>query len=268
MVMALSVLYLDGRLTVLVGYESGHVMVTQYVEGEDWRVRYLSQPHSQPVLGLDVLPDKKAFYTTSADANVVKHPLAALPTSQKPTAPVMPSHPPTTISHPPGTGGLSAQFAALSSSSDTAQPPQPASVHEAEIITTPLKIAQTKHSGQQGVRVRDDGKIFATAGWDGRVRVYSCKTLQELAVLKWHREGVFAVAFAGVVPLAEEEGDKNDQEEREQRASESEGGAGTEVALRGSGTLAVRRQREEKIAKTHWVAAGSKDGKVSLWEIY
>ncbi|RMD41330.1 hypothetical protein DV735_g3791, partial [Chaetothyriales sp. CBS 134920] len=34
-----------------------------------------------------------------------------------------------------------------------------------------FKTANTKHAGQQGLSVRSDGKIFATAGWDARARV-------------------------------------------------------------------------------------------------
>jgi ASTRA-associated protein 1 len=45
--------------------------------------------------------------------------------------------------------------------------------------TDPLKTNRTKHSGQQGLTVRSDGKIFATAGWDGRMRVYSVKSLKQ-----------------------------------------------------------------------------------------
>ncbi|KAH6698929.1 WD repeat-containing protein, partial [Verticillium dahliae] len=57
----------------------------------------------------------------------------------------------------------------------------------------------TKHSGQQSLRFRDDGRVFATGGWDAMVRVYSGKTMKEVAVLKWHEVGCYAVAFAGVL---------------------------------------------------------------------
>ena len=30
----------------------------------------------------------------------------------------------------------------------------------------------------------------------------------------------------------------------------------------------VQRRRDEKAQSTHWLAAGSKDGKISLWNIY
>ena len=63
----------------------------------------------------------------------------------------------------------------------------------------PYQIMPTKHSGQQSISVRSDQKIFATAGWDGRVRIYSTKTMKEVACLKWHKEGVYATAFAGIL---------------------------------------------------------------------
>lgn len=113
------------------------------------------------------------------------------------------------------------------------------------------KILQTRHAGQQSLALRSDAQIFATAGWDGRVRVYSTKTLKELAVLKWHKEGVYAVGFAKVL-------DREDEGSDEVKG----GGGGEEVKKR------VRDRRREKEMRTHWLAAGSKDGKVSLWEVY
>jgi WD40 repeat protein len=108
----------------------------------------------------------------------------------------------------------------------------------------PLKTFQTKHSGQQSLQLRNDGKIFATAGWDSKVRVYSTKSMKELAVLKWHKEGCYAVAFADIF------------EENE--------GEGTEVVKK----MGVKEERLWKAKTAHWIAVGSKDGKVSLWDIY
>lgn len=125
--------------------------------------------------------------------------------------------------------------------------------------TTAIKTIQTKHSGQQGLRIRNDGKIFATAGWDARVRVYSCKGMKELAVLKWHKEGCYAVAFAKVDDEPETEvGSKNNTEDRA-------------LATRSSGLisgLTVKDNRIRMAQKAHWLAAGSKDGRISLWIIY
>ena len=123
----------------------------------------------------------------------------------------------------------------------------------------PLKVAQTKHSGQQSLRVRSDGKILATAGWDSRVRVYSTKTLNELAVLKWHKEGCYAVAFAEIDPPPSLRSDDG-----QLLATGNE----MVVAQNGLAAKTVQQERHEKARLTHWLAAGSKDGKVSLWDIY
>lgn len=113
------------------------------------------------------------------------------------------------------------------------------------------KLQQSKHAGQQSLTVRSDEKIFATAGWDGRVRVYSTKTLKELAVLKWHKEGCYALAFADIDQGAAEDSAVTDENEA--------------IVKR---ALTVSEQRTAKARSTHWLAAGSKDGKVSLWDIY
>jgi len=115
------------------------------------------------------------------------------------------------------------------------------------------KTVQTKHAGQQSLVVRADGKIFATAGWDGRVRVYAAKGMKELAVLKWHKEGCYAAAFAGVL-----DGGATDAGQLEDS---------TGVTSKGK-ALTVSQQRVARSKATHWLAAGSKDGRVSLWDIY
>jgi WD40 repeat protein len=119
---------------------------------------------------------------------------------------------------------------------------------------TPLKVVQTRHAGQQGLKVRSDSRIFATAGWDCRIRVYSAKSMKELAVLKWHKEGCYAVAFAEIDPGGDE----------------GLPGGPSELARTDIGVIqpSTRQAREDKASKTHWLAAGAKDGKVSLWDIY
>ena len=111
------------------------------------------------------------------------------------------------------------------------------------------KIVATKHAGQQGLTIRSDDKIFATAGWDKMIRVYSMKTLRELAVLKWHKEGCYAVAFAKMDANLSGECDENSPE----------------------GVSSMDKMKLERAAdaqQRHWLAAGGKDGKISLWDIY
>ncbi|KXT04717.1 hypothetical protein AC579_610 [Pseudocercospora musae] len=119
-------------------------------------------------------------------------------------------------------------------------------------VGLPAKAVQTKHAGQQGLTVRNDGKIFATAGWDSRIRVYSVRTMKELAVLKWHKEGCYAIAFASVIEPAAESETLDLHEKGDREVSD----------------MTIAQQREYTARTAHWLAAGSKDGKVSLWEIY
>ncbi|RLN70549.1 hypothetical protein BBJ28_00005196, partial [Nothophytophthora sp. Chile5] len=52
------------------------------------------------------------------------------------------------------------------------------------------------HGGFSSVRIRDDQRIVATAGWDHRVRLFHLRKLKPLAVLKYHSEGVFGLDFS------------------------------------------------------------------------
>ena len=129
---------------------------------------------------------------------------------------------------------------------------------------SPLKAINTKHSGQQGLRIRSDGKLFATAGWDSRIRVYSSKTMKELAVLKWHKDGCYAVTFGDVSnkpqgPPSTESSGHDIQDESKELAPAKQ---------RDYSLATVHQQRNLKVQQTHWLMAGSKDGKISLWDIY
>jgi ASTRA-associated protein 1 len=215
MVMALSLSKhsSDEQLIVVSGYESGHVMVhlaQSNVGGEPWSWKkvLVSQPHSQPLLSLDVSQTESSFFTSSADAIITKFAI------------------PTNASTP-------------------------------EVVEMSKKVLNTKHAGQQSLRMRSDGKIFATAGWDARIRVYSAKAMRELAVLKWHKDGCYAVAFASINP-------------EKDRSSTPAISNGRDVvpAHQGSALDAIKEQRSVRAQNTHWLAAGGKDGKISLWDIY
>ncbi len=143
----------------------------------------------------------------------------------------------------------------------------------------PIKTVPTKHSGQQGCSYRNDGKLFATAGWDGAGRVYSGKTMKEVAVLKWGGgAGCYATAFAeagarcgkvaevGVVEAGNEEGAVVEASTSTLTSTSNEVAS---PLMRQSGVVtSVQQRRDEKARSTHWLAIGAKDGKVSLWDIY
>ncbi|XP_060068376.1 guanine nucleotide-binding protein subunit beta-like protein 1 [Ylistrum balloti] len=50
--------------------------------------------------------------------------------------------------------------------------------------------------GFNRILFRKDGKLFATGGWDGNVRLFSGKSVKPLAVLTYHKESVQTLAFS------------------------------------------------------------------------
>lgn len=52
------------------------------------------------------------------------------------------------------------------------------------------------HAGIDDISIRPDGKLWATAGWDGRVRIFEAKKKKALAVLKHHRGGIHTVCYS------------------------------------------------------------------------
>jgi WD40 repeat protein len=315
--MAVKLVYCPSAKTILVisGYEGGLTAVHQLPPRSSSSVVsaelvYLSQPHTQPILSLDVSPDGRTYYTSSADAVIAAHRIpelqsdthaqGELPTIFKKgvqsisgvvseeytTEDVVatsarsyedpkesvniatnatepsPSPQPSSLSfskQPIKSSQPSAPKAAGLTSLLSAALPQIKSKPEQPrtpptTVQRPHKTTNTKHSGQQSLRVRSDGRIFATGGWDTRIRIYSTKTSKEVAVLKWHKEGVYAVDFAQVL-------------EAKDLIKDDENGDG-EVVKKETGLGKLQRQREEQMQLKHWIVAGAKDGKVSLWEIF
>ena len=83
--------------------------------------------------------------------------------------------------------------------------------------------------------------------------------MKELAVLKWHKVGCYATAFAEIQTTCTSTVDKDQDEGAETT---------TELAKSCSRTTSIQQRRDEKAQTAHWLAVGAKDGKVSLWDIY
>eukprot|EP01087_Luapelamoeba_hula_P015494 TRINITY_DN4641_c0_g2_i2.p1 TRINITY_DN4641_c0_g2~~TRINITY_DN4641_c0_g2_i2.p1 ORF type:complete len:365 (-),score=35.68 TRINITY_DN4641_c0_g2_i2:34-1128(-) len=62
--------------------------------------------------------------------------------------------------------------------------------------STTVETLKVKNAGINQVCVRPDQKIFATAGWDRRVRIWDWQRLRELAVLRGHTGSVSCLCFA------------------------------------------------------------------------
>jgi hypothetical protein len=247
------------RILLLAGYEGGVTAAFMLAEEhtstgvKTAQLVYLSQPHTQPVLSVDASPDGDFYYTSSADAAIAKHRIPELPhsisevndssgTSMSTPSPGLFAKQ-TVNQSKPSTYKPSGLSSLLSSSAPlpTFKPAPP--VQAVVSLQPPHKVVDTKHAGQQSLSVRSDGRLMVTGGWDSRIRIYSTKTLKEVAVLKWHKEGVYVTAFGEIL-------------------TPEEAGNGDGVANK------RQRDRDEQTKLKHWVAAGAKDGKVSLWEVF
>ncbi|RYP37048.1 hypothetical protein DL767_003111 [Monosporascus sp. MG133] len=276
MPMALSLFWLDRSLMLVAAYENGLAMVARLRRSGSWDIVYKAQSHSQPILSLDVSPGRDYFLTSGADAIIAKHPIPGTgPPSQESSGAetqrsviALESGQEDILATTPSQA-VGARTSLLSTAlASESRPTNLAQKAGVSCKTLPAKTINTKHSGQQGLRIRSDGKIFATAGWDSKVRVYSTKTMFELAVLKWHDVGCYTTAFAIV------DGRDNSSVEVEgasetqfyEKSNDKDRSAG--VVVPRLGELSVRDRRIKQTKEAHWLAVGSKDGKISLWDIY
>ncbi|KAI9894623.1 MAG: Guanine nucleotide binding protein (G protein), beta polypeptide 1-like [Vezdaea aestivalis] len=171
------------------------------------------------------------------------------------------SQPPLSILFNPSTTTL--HTSAADSLLTTTSLPSPPGTHLKPVLV------DTKHAGQDSLRLRSDRKLLATAGWDGMARVYDAETLAELAVLKWHKGGVRSLAFAEV--MGEDEVRAGVASVNRIAFGEGDQEKGTEVVEKKSqiGRRMVGiEDRQMKTYVKHWIAVGGKDGKISLWDIY
>ncbi|KKF95636.1 ASTRA-associated protein 1 [Ceratocystis platani] len=232
MVMATALGHDGGHLTLAAGYENGQATVARLsADGNTWHLVYNYTAHSQPVLSLKMSAGREFFITTSADAVIAKHPVPKplLASEQPENSNVLP-----------------------------------------QAVTVPIRVVNTKHAGQQGLSVRSDDKILATGGWDSRGRVYSCKTLKEVAVLKWHEVGCYTTTFACLAPQQVKPISKTPVAETDSAAGDSRDTLSlvSNAPHQKTGLTSVREKRLAQVREGHWLAMGSKDGRVSLWDVF
>ena len=267
--MALSLFHLpDGPLTLVAGYEDGSAIVAHFEELLGWVVKYRAQSHTQPVLSLDVAPTRNFFLTSSADAIITKHPIPGQGVSPPDVEEDEKQKPQSPPRQGPGFSALSAALSGQAQSGSSPQQPRPTQAHASRI--EPLTTTHTRHAGQQGLRIRSDGRIFATAGWDSMVRVYSARTLKEVAALRWHREGCYATAFSDFSVPGSASLESPVEVTGEEPREPAEAGRDTSSALMQVPSLGLklRDKRANEAKDAHWLAAGGKDGRVSLWNVF
>lgn len=275
--MTLAILRKQKHLVLIAGFENGMCSVfVLHENAQEWVTTYRGQSHSQPVLSLDADPQGEYFISSAADSLIVKHPIpvslqAVIPESKTTTENTSTTSD-SAATPPRAATGIGALFAS-----------QPATANGAAVAVgkfstkawqDSIKETNTKHSGQQSLSIRSDGRVFATAGWDSKIRVYATKSLKELAVLKWHQVGVYATAFAHIRKEPEgapklEAGESSARsiallaQEDRSTALVSQSSSPADVRA-----MTVKERRLHHAKHTHWLVAGAKDGKLSLWDIY
>ncbi|KAG8213366.1 WD40-repeat-containing domain protein [Butyriboletus roseoflavus] len=107
---------------------------------------------------------------------------------------------------------------------------------------------RTKHPGNGAISIRDDGRVCAVGGWDGRVRPYSTKSFKPLGTLVYHKENCHALAFASTYGGCTTDRDFG----------------GTSDGLDGDEDEDDMTD-EEKRQRGRWLIAAGKDRRVSIW---
>jgi len=105
-------------------------------------------------------------------------------------------------------------------------------------VNTACTVHRTKHPQNGCVALRDDGRVCAVGGWDGRIRLYSTKKLKPLGTLKYHKVNCQAVSFARSNDSSTDHHDEEDDMTKTERAE-----------------------------RRHWLVAGAKDNRVSIWTL-
>lgn len=53
-----------------------------------------------------------------------------------------------------------------------------------------------KNAGVNCINIRKDQKVFSAGGWDGRIRIFSWKSLRPLAVLTDHKAAIMDISYS------------------------------------------------------------------------
>ncbi|KAF9542718.1 Guanine nucleotide binding protein (G protein), beta polypeptide 1-like [Mortierella hygrophila] len=166
-----------------------------------------------------------------------------------------------------------------------------------EVVKSALKA-----NGMADGKIRSDEKAIALAGWDGRIRLFSSKTLKPLAVLKYHREGLYCLGFSEIKEQHEQQlkenktpsllassnesvfaasdtttgtrdsivtGENDDRDGGDDvNESSDESGSDSDSCSGDDSELEDALADRQRWSKRHWIAVGGKEQRISLWDIY
>ncbi|KAI0661582.1 WD-40 repeat-containing protein [Cubamyces menziesii] len=124
-------------------------------------------------------------------------------------------------------------------------------IHELESVADAKEACTVYKTGRPGngsIAIRDDGRICAIGGWDGRIRLYSTKTFKSLGTLSYHKKNCQCLAFARSQP-------------RPLLTTPSSPDGGVE------GDDEDEMTEGEKSERTRWLVSGGQDSRVAIWSL-
>ncbi|KAI6115590.1 WD40-repeat-containing domain protein [Pisolithus croceorrhizus] len=101
-------------------------------------------------------------------------------------------------------------------------------------------VFRTKQPGNGAIAIRDDGRVCAVGGWDGKVRLYSTKTFKSLGTLVHHKQACQSLAFASSSDIGSREAVDDDEEDM---------------------------TPQENLQRSRWLVSAGKDARVSIWAL-
>ncbi|KAI9000630.1 WD-40 repeat-containing protein [Trametes punicea] len=124
-------------------------------------------------------------------------------------------------------------------------------IREAEAAADAKKactVCKTKHPGNGSIAIKDDGRVCAIGGWDGRIRLYSTKSFKPLGTLAYHKKNCQCLAFA------------RSQAQSRVRPSSMPDAIGEEDED-------DEMTEHEKAERTRWLVSGGQDSRVAIWSL-
>ncbi|PPQ67516.1 hypothetical protein CVT25_006057 [Psilocybe cyanescens] len=106
---------------------------------------------------------------------------------------------------------------------------------------------RSKHAGNGSIAIRDDGRVCAAGGWDGKIRLFSTKSFKPLGTLKYHKSACQCIEFARAfkAPSPIESAGKGDEDDDEYE----------DLSM------------DEMSERSRWLVAGAKDNRISIWSL-
>lgn len=215
---------------LLVGYEGGGVAVFDMSDRSRYTpvLNYYVVGHVQPVLSVRAHPYKDELVSSSADSLIVKHPIEDHVIEEEEE-----EEPENEAERPP-----SPKIVEVEEEEPAQNVVRGFDVPELDLedpvtetpLSKPIDAVNVRHSGLSCLRLDSEGDLIMTAGWDGKVRLFSYENLGKVSVFH-AREGVGSVAFST------------------------------------ASTSSDTNPRVVKALATRWIAVGGKDGKIELYTV-